>query len=84
MKPSMEEHGAKVERCSTEGCTNQNVDGGMCRRHGAKRACSADGDGCTNRLSKRMSLYQAWDKVCNMKVFRIAYSKIMRSFPSEG
>eukprot|EP00984_Skeletonema_dohrnii_P037570 scaffold39763_cov250-Skeletonema_dohrnii-CCMP3373.AAC.1 len=68
----MEEHGAKVERCSTEGCRNQNVDGGMCRGHGAKRACSADGDGCTNRLSKRMSLYQAWDNVCNMNVFRIA------------
>jgi hypothetical protein len=37
-----------------------------------------------NRLSKRRRLYQAWNKVCNMKVFRIAYSKIMRSFPSEG
>jgi hypothetical protein len=51
MKPSMEEHGAKVERYSTEGCTNQNVDGGMCRRHGAKRACSADG--CTKQVVKK-------------------------------
>jgi hypothetical protein len=51
MKPSMEEHGAKVERCSTEGCTKQIVDGGMCRRHGAKRACSADG--CTKQVVKK-------------------------------
>eukprot|EP00984_Skeletonema_dohrnii_P012133 scaffold4880_cov173-Skeletonema_dohrnii-CCMP3373.AAC.6 len=48
---NMEEHGAKVERCSTEGCTKQIVDEGMCRRHGAKRGCSADG--CTKQVVKK-------------------------------
>ena len=31
-------HGAKVKLCSSEGCTNQAVRGGVCFRHGAKRA----------------------------------------------
>jgi hypothetical protein len=31
-------HGAKVEpkRCSSEGCTNIVIKGGVCKRHGAK------------------------------------------------
>ncbi len=29
-------HRAKVERCSSEGCTNQVVKKGVCRRHGEK------------------------------------------------
>ena len=28
-------HGAKVKRCSIEGCTNQVKRGGVCGRHGA-------------------------------------------------
>jgi hypothetical protein len=28
-------HGAKIKRCSSEGCTNQTQKGGVCRRHGA-------------------------------------------------
>ena len=27
-------HGAKVKRCSREGCTNKAVKGGVCKKHG--------------------------------------------------
>ena len=41
-------HGAKVKLCSSEGCTNIAVKGGVCMKHGAKRKlCSSDG--CTNQ-----------------------------------
>ena len=30
-------HGAKVIRCSVEGCTNQSKRGGVCIKHGAYR-----------------------------------------------
>ena len=30
-------HGAKVKRCSSEGCTNQAKQRGVCKRHGAYR-----------------------------------------------
>eukprot|EP00986_Skeletonema_menzelii_P004450 scaffold1518_cov113-Skeletonema_menzelii.AAC.2 len=41
-------HGAKVKRCSSEGCTKYVVNGGVCFRHGAKtKRCSIDG--CTNQ-----------------------------------
>ena len=30
-------HGAKVKRCSIDGCTNQVKKGGVCIRHGANR-----------------------------------------------
>ena len=30
-------HGAKVKRCSVEGCTNHSKRGGVCYRHGAYR-----------------------------------------------
>ena len=30
-------HGAKVKRCSSEGCTNHAQKGGVCWRHGAYR-----------------------------------------------
>ena len=46
-------HGAKVEhkRCSSDGCTNQAVKGGVCVKHGAKmKRCSSDG--CTNKAQK--------------------------------
>jgi hypothetical protein len=44
-------HGAKVRRCSSEGCSNQAVKGGVCMRHGAKtKRCSHEG--CTNRAVK--------------------------------
>ena len=46
-------HGAKVKRCSVEGCKNIVVKGGVCRRHGAKkeqRRCSSEG--CTNHAKK--------------------------------
>ena len=42
-------HGAKVKRCSFEGCTNHVVKGGVCFTHGAKveqKQCSFKG--CTN------------------------------------
>ena len=42
-------HGGKVTLCSTEGCTNNAHNEGVCKRHGAKKYkydCSADG--CTN------------------------------------
>ena len=28
-------HGAKLKRCSSDGCTNKVVKNGVCRRHGA-------------------------------------------------
>jgi hypothetical protein len=31
-------HGAKEKRCSSEGCTNKAIKGGVCWRHGANRA----------------------------------------------
>jgi hypothetical protein len=44
-------HGAKVKRCSTEGCTNFVVKGGVCVKHGAKvKRCSSEG--CTNQAQK--------------------------------
>ena len=37
-----------MERCSSDGCTNQAQKGGVCIRHGAKvKQCSSDG--CTNQ-----------------------------------
>ena len=30
-------HGAKIKRCSSEGCTNQVIKWGVCIRHGANR-----------------------------------------------
>ncbi len=46
-------HGAKMKRCSSEGCTNQAQKGGVCIKHGAKvvyKRCSSDG--CTNLALK--------------------------------
>jgi hypothetical protein len=46
-------HGArvKVKRCSSEGCTNIAVKGGVCIRHGAKiKLCSSEG--CTNVVQR--------------------------------
>jgi hypothetical protein len=44
-------HGAKVERCSSDGCANKAVKGGVCVKHGAKvKRCSSDG--CTNQAIK--------------------------------
>ena len=44
-------HGAKVKRCSREGCTNQVIKGGVCVKHGAKKKrCSSEG--CTNKAVK--------------------------------
>jgi len=40
-------HGAKVKRCSSEGCANYAKNGGVCMRHGAKiKRCKTTG--CTN------------------------------------
>ena len=42
-------HGAKIKRCSTEGCTNYAQKRGVCRRHGAEiKLCSSDW--CTNNV----------------------------------
>src|SRR5210317_1869431 len=39
-------------RCSSEGCTNQAVRGGVCIKHGAKhKRCSSEG--CTNQVVKK-------------------------------
>ena len=35
-------HGAKVKLCSTDGCTNQVVRGGVCIQHGAIKRCSKE------------------------------------------
>ena len=44
-------HGAKLKRCSSEGCTNQAVNGGVCVKHGAKvKQCSSEG--CTKNAQK--------------------------------
>jgi hypothetical protein len=44
-------HGGKVKRCSSEGCTNGAVKGGVCKRHGAKvKRCSSNGR--TNQAQK--------------------------------
>jgi len=48
-------HGAKVKKyiCSSEGCTNQVINGGVCIRHGAKvkkYICSSEG--CPNVVIK--------------------------------
>ena len=40
-------HGAKLKRCSHEGCTNVVVNRGVCTRHGAKRP-QCNSEGCTN------------------------------------
>ena len=45
--------GLNVKRCSSEGCTNRVVRGGVCCRHGAKvelKRCSSEG--CTNVVVK--------------------------------
>jgi hypothetical protein len=52
-------HGAKVEykRCSSEGCTNIALRGGVCWRHGAKKErkrCSSEG--CTKSSLQRRSV----------------------------
>jgi len=39
-------HGAKMKRCSSEGCTNIALKGGLCWTHGEKPKCSASE--CTN------------------------------------
>ena len=45
-------HGAKVKRCSTEGCKSFAVKGGVCMRHGAQtKRCSVEG--CTNYSKRR-------------------------------
>eukprot|EP00984_Skeletonema_dohrnii_P009471 scaffold3622_cov145-Skeletonema_dohrnii-CCMP3373.AAC.9 len=42
------------KRCSAEGCINQAVKGGVCRRHGAKvEAQRCFVDGCTNQIQRR-------------------------------
>ena len=44
-------HGAKKKQCSIEECTNKAVQGGVCRRHGAKveiKLCSYEG--CVNQV----------------------------------
>ena len=44
-------HGAKVKRCSHEGCTKQSQNGGVCVRQGALvKRCSHEG--CTNIIQK--------------------------------
>ena len=44
-------HGANHKRCSSEGCTNKVVQGGVCVKHGAKaKRCSSEG--CTNIAQK--------------------------------
>jgi hydroxymethylpyrimidine/phosphomethylpyrimidine kinase len=44
-------HGAKRKSCSSEGCTNIVIKGGVCWRHGAKKKlCSSEG--CTNIVVK--------------------------------
>ena len=46
-------HGAKVKGCSSEGCTNYAMKGGVCIRHGAKVECKrCSSEGCTNRAVK--------------------------------
>ncbi|KAK1748095.1 hypothetical protein QTG54_000034 [Skeletonema marinoi] len=41
------EQRSKVKRCSSEGCANYTVKGGVCSRHGAKvKRCSSEG--CAN------------------------------------
>jgi len=55
-------HGAKVKRCSWEGCMNKVVNGRVCH-HGAKvKRCSSEG--CIQQAQKaeRRSLNQAWGK----------------------
>ena len=45
-------HGAKGKLCSSDGCTNQAVRGGVCVKHGAKlKRCSSEG--CTNQVQKK-------------------------------
>eukprot|EP00985_Skeletonema_marinoi_P005295 scaffold2282_cov136-Skeletonema_marinoi.AAC.5 len=49
--PMCVKHGAKVNQCNSEGCTNKVVKGGVCIRHGAKlKRCSSGG--CTNQVIK--------------------------------
>ena len=45
----------KIYYCSSEGCINQVVQGGVCNRHGAKvKRCGSEG--CTNIAKKRRSV----------------------------
>eukprot|EP00984_Skeletonema_dohrnii_P010907 scaffold4291_cov76-Skeletonema_dohrnii-CCMP3373.AAC.3 len=44
-------HGAKIKKCSSEGCTTYAQKGGVCIRHGAKvKLCSLEG--CANNVVK--------------------------------
>jgi hypothetical protein len=40
-------HGAKVKLCSSDGCTNIAVKGGVCIRHGAEKKKRCSSEGCT-------------------------------------
>ena len=44
-------HGYKIKLCSSDGCTNIVVKGGVCVKHGAKvKQCNSEG--CTNNAKK--------------------------------
>ena len=43
-------HGAKVKRCSSEGCTNQAQNGGVCKRDGAYRTNNDDSTAFGSKL----------------------------------
>eukprot|EP00985_Skeletonema_marinoi_P032162 scaffold39069_cov154-Skeletonema_marinoi.AAC.19 len=48
---SMKSREKKIYYCSSEGCTNQVINSGVCNRHGAKvKRCSREG--CTNIAKK--------------------------------
>ena len=53
-KEEYAKHGTKVNKCSMEGCTNQLVKRGVCKKHGAKvkhKQCSSEG--CTSNVENR-------------------------------
>lgn len=66
-------HGAKRRLCSTEGCTNMVVKGGVCVRHGAKqirqtcrwKGCNnvvVQGEVCMRHAAKHV--LEGKEKVC--------------------
>ncbi len=65
-------HGAKVKRCSSEGCTKFAQKGGVCIRHGAKHErCRTEG--CTNQVRNELNTNDAAVKDAEVLLKREEY-----------
>ncbi len=65
-------HGAKkFKRCSSEGCTNIVVKGGVCIKHGAKKfkRCSSEGAGVCKKHAETHSKKQCSSEGCTNQAY---------------